>query len=122
MNKAIRTKAFDKAVGDEADGEADEGFVDVVSSFPADPRAAEAAQPGDGAFDDPAEDAWPEPCGWPRSANRMSSRYRGSDAQDVESAQARRRAVNAPRLVALVRAGARFERGHLVERPETLAA
>jgi transposase-like protein len=40
----------------------------------------------------------------------------------VESAQERRRAVNAPHLVALVRAGARFERGHLVERPETVAA
>lgn len=40
----------------------------------------------------------------------------------VESAQARWRAVNAPHLVALVRAGVRFERGRLVERPETLAA
>ncbi|MFH9970050.1 IS256 family transposase [Streptomyces mirabilis] len=40
----------------------------------------------------------------------------------VESAQARWRAVNAPHLVALVRAGARFERGHLVERPESHAA
>ncbi|RPE38988.1 transposase-like protein [Streptomyces sp. Ag109_O5-1] len=40
----------------------------------------------------------------------------------IESAQVRWRAVNAPHLVALVRAGARFERGHLVERPETLAA
>ncbi|MFC9949145.1 IS256 family transposase [Streptomyces prasinus] len=40
----------------------------------------------------------------------------------VESAQARWRAVNAPHLVALVRAGARFERGRLVERPEQLAA
>ncbi|MFC9245478.1 hypothetical protein ACFT7S_16070 [Streptomyces sp. NPDC057136] len=30
--------------------------------------------------------------------------------------------VNAPHLVALVRAGARFERGHPIERPETLAA
>ncbi len=40
----------------------------------------------------------------------------------VESAQARWRAVNAPHLVALVRAGARFERGHLVERPEAQAA
>ena len=40
----------------------------------------------------------------------------------IESAQARWRAVNAPHLVALVRAGARFERGHLVERPESLAA
>lgn len=36
----------------------------------------------------------------------------------VESAQTRWRAVNAPHLVALVRAGARFERGKLVERPE----
>ncbi|WP_078894350.1 IS256 family transposase [Streptomyces sp. CT34] len=40
----------------------------------------------------------------------------------VESAQARWRAVNAPHLVALVRAGARFERGHLLERPEPLVA
>ncbi|MGW2779519.1 IS256 family transposase [Streptomyces olivaceoviridis] len=40
----------------------------------------------------------------------------------VESAQQRWRAVNAPHLVALVRAGARFERGHLVERPEAHAA
>ncbi|WP_406278754.1 transposase [Streptomyces sp. NBC_00191] len=40
----------------------------------------------------------------------------------VESAQARWRAVNAPHLVALVRAGARFERGRLVERPEFTAA
>ena len=30
--------------------------------------------------------------------------------------------VNAPHLVALVRAGARFERGVLVERPEQAAA
>jgi putative transposase len=34
----------------------------------------------------------------------------------IESAQDRWRAVNAPHLVALVRAGARFERGVLVER------
>jgi putative transposase len=40
----------------------------------------------------------------------------------IGSAQARWRAVNAPHLVALVRAGARFERGQLVERPEALAA
>ncbi|GGQ33317.1 hypothetical protein GCM10010266_65730 [Streptomyces griseomycini] len=40
----------------------------------------------------------------------------------VESARARWRAVNGPHLVALVRAGARFERGQLVERPEVLAA
>ena len=35
----------------------------------------------------------------------------------VESAQARWRAVNAPHLVALVRAGAVFQKGNLVERP-----
>lgn len=40
----------------------------------------------------------------------------------VESTQARRRAVYAPHLVALVRAGARFERSHLVERPESHVA
>jgi hypothetical protein len=35
----------------------------------------------------------------------------------IEAAQSRWRAVNAPHLVALVRAGARFESGKLVERP-----
>jgi hypothetical protein len=37
----------------------------------------------------------------------------------VEAAQARWRAVNSPYLVALVRAGARFANGRLVERPES---
>ena len=36
----------------------------------------------------------------------------------IESAQARWRAVNAPNLVALVRAGAKFSNGKLVERPD----
>jgi putative transposase len=36
----------------------------------------------------------------------------------IESAQTRWRAVNAPHLVALVRAGAKFEKGKLVERPD----
>jgi putative transposase len=36
----------------------------------------------------------------------------------IESAQARWRAVNAPHLVALVRAGAPFEKGKLLERPD----
>src|SRR5512135_1277675 len=36
----------------------------------------------------------------------------------IESAQAHWRAVNAPHLVALVRAGATFEKGKLVERPD----
>lgn len=40
----------------------------------------------------------------------------------IESAQERWRAVNAPHLVALVRAGARFERGVLVEREHLAAA
>ena len=39
----------------------------------------------------------------------------------IESARAGRRAVNAPLLVCLVRAGARFERGQLVERDERAA-
>jgi putative transposase len=37
----------------------------------------------------------------------------------IESAQHRWRAVNAPHLVALVRAGARFDKGKLVERPDS---
>uniref|UniRef100_UPI001BD9D0CE IS256 family transposase n=1 Tax=Acrocarpospora catenulata TaxID=2836182 RepID=UPI001BD9D0CE len=40
----------------------------------------------------------------------------------IESAQARWRAVNAPHLVALVRAGATFVNGKLVERPEDQAS
>jgi hypothetical protein len=36
----------------------------------------------------------------------------------IESAQTRRRAVNAPHLVALVRAGAVFRNGKLIERPD----
>ena len=36
----------------------------------------------------------------------------------LEAAQGRWRAVNGPHLVALVRAGARFEKGRLVERPK----
>jgi putative transposase len=36
----------------------------------------------------------------------------------IEAAQTRWRAVNAPHLVALVRAGGRFEKGKLVERPD----
>ncbi len=39
----------------------------------------------------------------------------------IESAQARWRAVNAPHLVALVRAGAEFKNGKLVERPDESA-
>jgi len=38
--------------------------------------------------------------------------------QLIQAAQGRWRAVNAPHLVALVRAGATFEGGKLVERPD----
>ena len=40
----------------------------------------------------------------------------------IDAAQERWRAVNAPHLVALVRAGARFECGKLVERDPALEA
>ncbi len=40
----------------------------------------------------------------------------------IESAQAGWRAVNAPHLVALVRAGAKFEKGVMVERPTRYAS
>ena len=40
----------------------------------------------------------------------------------IEAAQSRWRAVNAPQLVALVRAGATFDNGKLVERPDEPAA
>jgi hypothetical protein len=36
----------------------------------------------------------------------------------IEAAQSRWRAVNAPHMVALVRAGAKFHNGKLVERPD----
>ncbi|SCF56921.1 Transposase, Mutator family [Streptomyces sp. Ncost-T10-10d] len=39
----------------------------------------------------------------------------------IESAQSRWRTVNTPHIVALLRAGARLERGHPVERPEEAA-
>ncbi|MFD7181302.1 hypothetical protein ACFV90_15030 [Streptomyces sp. NPDC059904] len=38
------------------------------------------------------------------------------------SAQTRRRAITTPRLAALVRNGARFERGVLIEREQVVAA
>ena len=39
----------------------------------------------------------------------------------LEAAQDRWRAVNGPHLVALVRAGARFDKGVMVERPDEVA-
>jgi putative transposase len=40
----------------------------------------------------------------------------------AESAQARWREITAPHLVALVRNGATFQNGYLVDRPEVSAA
>ena len=40
----------------------------------------------------------------------------------LEAAQDRWRAVNGPHLVALVRAGARFDKGVMIERPDEVAA
>ena len=40
----------------------------------------------------------------------------------IEAAQSRWRAGNAPHLVALVRAGAEFDNGKLIERPDGAAA
>jgi putative transposase len=61
----------------------------------------------------------------PPQAPHPGHRWTGSRAAGVamafkliESAQAAWRAVNAPHLVALVRAGAKFENGKLVERPD----
>lgn len=66
---------------------------------------------------------------WPKGAKRKVTEGAGSAAAALarvfrltESAQAPWRAVNAPHLVALVRAGARSERGYLVERAEAVAA
>lgn len=53
----VLTKALDVAVGDQTGGEAEEGFVDVVASFPADAQSAEAVQPGDRPLDHVTEDA-----------------------------------------------------------------
>ena len=44
-------------MGDQANGDSEEGFVDVVAAFPADAQAPEAVQPGDRPLDDPAESA-----------------------------------------------------------------
>lgn len=51
----VLTKALDMAVGDQADGEAEKRFMDVVALFPADPQSAEAVEPGDRALDHIAE-------------------------------------------------------------------
>lgn len=45
------------APGDEGAAEREKGFVDVRAAFVAQREAAEAMQPGQGAFDNPVEDA-----------------------------------------------------------------
>ena len=55
--------------------------------------------------DNDVQDLWAAPVG-PGEAYKL-----------IDSAQARWRAVNAPHLVALVRAGAVFHKGKLLERP-----
>jgi len=75
-------------------------------------------------------DIGPEPFVRAHVAPRCTGKGPGSKAAGlamafelIEAAQHRWRAVNAPHLVALVRAGAHFERGNLVERhPEAAAA
>ena len=63
-------------------------------------------------------------CPGPRNRSKIT-KGPGSRAAGIamafkltEAAQSRWRAVNAPHLVALVRAGAKFENGKLVERPD----
>lgn len=53
----VLTEALDVSVSDQAGDESGEGLVDVVASLPADPQAAKAVQPGNGALDDPTENA-----------------------------------------------------------------
>ncbi|GAB2794317.1 hypothetical protein GCM10027073_28110 [Streptomyces chlorus] len=66
-------------------------------------------------------------CAAARVAGRVLDEHRGHRLQrppdmGLSVGAGRWRAVNTPHLVALVRAGARFERGRLVERPEARAA
>jgi hypothetical protein len=63
---------------DEAAGDAEERFVDVVAAFPADPWPAVLVQPGDGALDDPALFAQP---------GAVRPLGRGDLRRDVTSAQ-----------------------------------
>jgi hypothetical protein len=50
----LLTESVGVAVRDDAGGDCEEGFVDVVAAFPADAQAFHAVAPGDGAFRDPA--------------------------------------------------------------------
>ncbi|MDQ0405181.1 hypothetical protein J2S50_003730 [Streptomyces sp. DSM 40167] len=77
------------ALGDQADGEAEEGFVDVVASFPADAQASEAVQPRNGAFDDPAEGAqagavWLAAFGDRRANASLAQKWWGSGCHRID--------------------------------------
>ena len=103
-------KAVKKIIDDEAELLAffdfpAEHWIHLRTTNPISPRSLPSAYP-------------------PRSPEAPGSRAAGLAMvfKLVESAQQRWRAVNAPHLVALVRAGVRFERGHHVERPELRAA
>lgn len=52
-------------MGDQAGGEAGEGFVDVVGSLPADPQSSEAVQPGDRALYCPIGEMGIGSASWP---------------------------------------------------------
>jgi putative transposase len=62
----------------------------------------------------------PDPAG--RDSSGPASLIDEIVREGARAAQDHRRMVNAPHLVALVRAGARFERGMLLERESAVAA
>ena len=49
-------------MADQGAGELQEPEVDVGAALPPDPQPPEGVQPGEAAFDDPADLAQPEPC------------------------------------------------------------
>ena len=57
----------------------------------------------------------------PGAKNALAEIWGAEDKNRAQSAVNRWRAVNAPRLAALVRAGATFEKGRLVEREASAA-
>jgi hypothetical protein len=59
---------------------------------------------------------------WQGEATAFGQRDLSGTDSLIESAQHRWRAVNSAPLVALVRAGAKFENGILVERPDESAS
>jgi hypothetical protein len=69
-------------------------------------------------------DGYREPAEWTKVTGGPGSRAAGlaMAVKLIETAQDRWRAVNAPHLVALVRAGAVVGGGVLIERPEPAAA